>query len=127
MKRYVMTVSQGQSVPASLHETVAKRAGDVLCEVGEGHGVGFVLVHRARPADFVLIDWWERGLDLRQRYFRADHGHPGELEELPLGAIGCVWELEVVLHERAAWIANVLDADVADYEGYLEEVYRYPV
>lgn len=126
LKRYVMTVQGNEKVPPDLCAAAVDRAEEVLSAVREGHGVGFLLIHRATPADFVLIDWWEGKVDLRQRYFRAEHGRPEDLQELPRGAVGCVWELDVLLHERTAWITNVLDAPVPDYGAYLTDVYRYP-
>lgn len=126
LKCYVMTVSSGMAMPQGLRAAAMDRAAAVLADVTQGHGVGYVVIHRARPANFVLIDWWEREVDLRQRYFRSEHTAPGTLEEMPAEVVGCVWELEILLHERDAWISSVLNLSVPDYDGYLADVYQYP-
>jgi len=38
-------------------------------------------------------------------------------------AVGCVWELEVLLHERAAWTDHVLNSEADDYRAYLQDVF----
>ncbi len=90
---------------------------------GDGaHGVGFVVAHDARPACFVLVNWWVRGYDLFQRYFRASLEQPEHLSELTTPAVGCVWELAVVGHERDAWVRHVLTSPAdADVEAYLAD------
>jgi hypothetical protein len=87
------------------------------------HGVGFLLAHQARPACFVLLDWWQDGYDLKQRNYTSPLDHPGDLVELSGVAVGCVWELEVLLHESAAWIDHVLNSEADDYQAYLQDVF----
>lgn len=79
--------------------------------------------HQARPACFVLLDWWQDGYDLKQRYYTSPLDHPGELVELSGDAVGCVWELEVLLHERAAWIDHVLNSEADDFQAYLQDMF----
>lgn len=69
--------------------------------------LGFVIVHEARPANFVLIHTWQ-GVDLRQRYFTSSLDQPLEIKPFVQGTIGCVWELGIVQHERNAWIHTML-------------------
>lgn len=81
-----------------------------------------MVVHDARPACFVLVNWWVRGYDLYQRYFRAPLDRPEQLAAITTPAVGCVWELAVTGHERNAWVRHVLahPAD-ADVEAYLAD------
>lgn len=89
------------------------------------HGVGFVVVHDARPACFVLVNWWVRGYDLFQRYFRSPLQRPEQLEPLTTPAVGCVWELAVTGHERHAWVRHVLTRPAdADIEAYLADAFE---
>jgi hypothetical protein len=85
--------------------------------------IAFAIVHDARPACFVLLNWWAANrLDLHQRYFTAPLEQPHALHLVPGTAIGCVWELAVVAHERAAWVRHVLDNhDGPDFQGYLDD------
>lgn len=87
------------------------------------HGVGFLLAHQARPACFVLLDWWQDSYDLKQRYYTSPLDHPDNLVELSGDAVGCVWELEVLLHERAAWVDHVLNSPADDFQAYLQDVF----
>jgi hypothetical protein len=81
-----------------------------------GEGAAFVIAHRARPACFVLVYWWATEVDLSLRYFRSPLERPAELESLPANAVGCVWELALVGHERDAWVRHMLgDGDLAAY------------
>lgn len=73
-----------------------------------GSEVGFVLLHRARPANFVLAHIWD-GVDLLQRYWTSPFDDPTELTPHRAGAIGCIWELEVTGHERDLWAELVDD------------------
>jgi hypothetical protein len=45
------------------------------------------------------------------------------LVELADDSLGCVWELEVILHERTAWIDHVLNSDADDFQAYLRDVF----
>ncbi|MCH8611847.1 hypothetical protein [Arsenicicoccus dermatophilus] len=72
---------------------------------------GFVVYHRARPANFVLAHLWD-GLDLVQRCWTSPLHDPAAVSAHRPGAIGCVWELEIVARERDAW-ARVCDTPSA--------------
>jgi len=123
LKQYVMTVTP-ESVPdPQLLSASAAMAAAALPAAADTHGVGFLLAHQARPACFVLLDWWQNGYDLKQRYYTSTLDHPGDLVELSGDAVGCVWELEVLLHERAAWIDHVLNSEADDFQAYLQDMF----
>lgn len=93
---------EGAWPPASIHAAVRPLVEQFAAEV---HGdAGFVLVHAARPAFFVLAHVWD-GVDLIQRSWTASLEAPTVLERHRDGAIGCVWELEVISAERERWAA----------------------
>lgn len=85
------------------------------------YGVAFVVIHMAREADFVLIDWWTGENVLQQALFTCPADKPTELREITsTGLLGCVWELQVHNFERLAWIECVLNNAVGpDLDGYL--------
>lgn len=78
----------------------------------------FVIAHRARPACFVLVYWWASAVDLALAYFRSPLDQPAALTPMPEYSTGCVWELALAHHERAAWIRHLL-ADEPDLKAYL--------
>lgn len=120
VKTYAMHVEDAARPEVAVVEAALDHAHEALPPQNE-HRVGFLLLHRARPANFVLVSWWQ-GVDLKQLYYRSSHAQPARLERLPAHDVGCVWELEVLIHERAAWITHVLDRREPDYAGYLNDV-----
>ena len=122
LKQYVMTVTPDDVPDPRLLSAAGAIAAAALPAATATHGVGFLLAHQARPACFVLLDWWHCGYDLIQRYYTSPLDNPDELVELSSGAVGCVWELEVLLHERAAWIDHVLNSEADDFQAYLHDV-----
>ena len=123
LKQYVMTVTPENVPDPRLLSATAAMAAAALPASTSTHGVGFLLAHQARPACFVLLDWWQDGYDLKQRYYTSPLDHPDELVELSGDAVGCVWEFEVLLHERAAWIDHVLNSEADDFQAYLQDVF----
>jgi hypothetical protein len=123
LKQYVMTVAPENAPDPRLLNVAAEMAAATLPAASTTHAVGFLLAHQARPACFVLFDWWKDGYDLKQRYYSSPLDQPEELVELSGDSVGCVWELEVLLHERAAWIDHVLDSEPDDFHAYLRDVF----
>ncbi|MFC7487387.1 hypothetical protein ACOCJ7_19350 [Knoellia sp. CPCC 206453] len=78
-----------------------------------GSGVGYLLLHRARPAHFALAHVWD-GVDLIQSYWTSTLDRPAELRPHRAGAVGCVWELEVLAFESAQWAASCEASDRSD-------------
>ena len=126
IKQYVMTVAPGHVPDLRLLNATAAMAAKALPAASATHGVGFLIAHQARPACFVLLDWWQDGYDLKQRYYTSPLDHPDELVELSGEAVGCVWELEVLLHEREAWIDHVLNSEADDFRAYLQDMFPQP-
>jgi hypothetical protein len=68
IKQYVMTVTPENVPDPQLLSATAALAAAALPAATATHGVGFLLAHQARPACFVLLDWWQDGFDLKQAY-----------------------------------------------------------
>jgi hypothetical protein len=122
LKQYAMTVTPEDHLDPRLLSAAVALAASALPAAATTHGVGFLLTHQARPACFLLLDWWHDGYDLKQRYYTSPLDHPDDLVELCGDAVGCVWELEVLLHERASWIEHVLNGEADDFQAYLHDV-----
>jgi hypothetical protein len=83
--------------------TAARRRVSTAADDSGHTTFGFAIAHRARPACFVLIGWWMTDVDLACDYLTSPHEQPHALRPVNGAAIGCLWELDVLAHERAAW------------------------
>lgn len=82
-------------------------------------GLGFLIVHRGRGMDYVVLAWWDRENELPVRVFvrpDEDWRPAGESESF------CVWDLEVMNHERNAYVETVLREKPDGAEAYLRRV-----
>lgn len=89
--------------------------------VSETHyGVGFIVIHEARDANFFLIDWWSHENAINHHIFTSPFEFPEKVEKITEGPNICVWELRVIGYERQAWLDNVLANPMGpDVERYL--------
>ncbi|MEM1125763.1 MAG: hypothetical protein AAGI71_03855 [Bacteroidota bacterium] len=84
--------------------------------------VAFLIVHEAREGLWILLCWWAGGEMVETVVHFASHDVPAHLKPSPHeGSLVCVWELEVMLHERRAWIEHVL-RPAPDLPAYLNDV-----
>jgi hypothetical protein len=74
-------------------------------------GLGFVIVHQGRTGDYVILAWWDNENELPLRVFVRDQD--GWRTARPNESV-CVWDLEVIWHERQAYVATVLSVDSSD-------------
>jgi hypothetical protein len=87
----------------------------------ERAGVGFVIAHRGRGSDYIVLGWWDRENELPTRVFVRPDGEPAFRAAREAESF-CVWDLRVIAAERGAYVATVLSAHGPDVEGYL---YRF--
>lgn len=87
----------------------------------ERYGVGWIIAHQARDANWFLIDWWTSENVLMHQLYMSPLEQPDQLTHVsPTGLTACVWELRVVGFERQAWIDTVLaNPDGPDLCAYL--------
>jgi hypothetical protein len=78
-------------------------------------GVGFVIMHQGRGADYLPIAWWDNENEMPLRVFVRDGG---SFRLARAGESVCVWDIGVIAHERDAYIRHVLTAD-PDVDAYL--------
>ena len=82
--------------------------------------VGLLILHRGRGADYVVLGWWDRENELPLRVFVR---YPGTDDAHWRPARGgesvCVWDLEVIARERAAYVETYL---AAAPEGWLTTI-----
>ena len=84
----------------------------------------FLIVHEAREGVWILLNWWTGGEMIQTAVYFADSATPDVIAPSPhAGALVCVWELEVIWHERRAWISHVLQhAEAPHFGRYLNDV-----
>ncbi|MEM6764871.1 MAG: hypothetical protein AAF824_07090 [Bacteroidota bacterium] len=83
--------------------------------------LGFVILHEATEGIFSLVNWWIGGNMINTHVFLTPHGTPDQFTQISGdGLFACVWEMEVLNHERLAWITHVLKNN--DTQAYLEDV-----
>ena len=79
--------------------------------VAEGRpGLGFLIEHQGRGADYVVLGWWSRGNELPLRVWVRD----GDGWRKARGEESvCVWDLDVIRREREHYVRHIL-ADPAN-------------
>ena len=80
----------------------------------------FLIVHEARDGISILLFWWTGGEMLNRSTWFATVDEPQKLLYQPENnRLVCVWELEIILHERLAWIKHILEnSENPDFSGY---------
>jgi hypothetical protein len=117
-KLYGLAV-EGEPDPVLLH--AARIFAAVTLPPDSDGRAAFVIAHRARPANFVLVYWWSSDVDLSLAYFRSPLDRPTALTPMPAFSTGCVWELALAEHERATWVRHLVTG-APDLDAYLNEV-----
>lgn len=86
--------------------------------------VGFLILHRGRGADYLVLAWWDRENELPLRVFvRYPGTDDAEWRAARGGESVCVWDLEVIALERDAYVRSYLAADCRDpRRAYLDTV-----
>ncbi len=87
------------------------------------YNVAFLIVHEGRDGLWALINWWVGGEMLRTITYFAKFGDNSEFIPLPnKGAMACVWEMEVLRHERNSWVVHILKKPhQPNFESYLSD------
>ncbi len=84
-------------------------------------GVGFIVIHDAEDAGFILFDWWANNIEIHQKIWYAEVNKPTELHDVPTPVVACMYELEIIDFERRAFIDNLRgNKGVLDKNAYLE-------
>jgi len=83
-------------------------------------GVGWVILHLGRDVDYLVLGWWDRENELPVRIWVREGGNPWRVARGPESF--CVWDLEVMAHERDAYVRHVLRLGPSGVDDYLEDV-----
>lgn len=84
--------------------------------------IGFLILHAGTEGIFTLINWWVGDNMLNTHIFKSNYDRLDNFEQLSgKGLAPCIWELEIINHERLAWIDAVLkQAPQPNYKQYLD-------
>jgi hypothetical protein len=83
-----------------------------------GIGLGVVVLHLGDDGIYLVVQSWAKDFQSRLSIFSGYD--VDDLRPAPIGAAPCVWELEVLSHERASYVNHILNAEV-DVETWLED------
>lgn len=89
----------------------------------ENYQTAFLIIHEAREGVWILFYWWTGGEMLSSSAYFADKVTPEVIVTSPHKVpLVCVWELEVIMHERQAWIEHILyKPNQPDFKAYLND------
>ena len=82
----------------------------------------FLIFHEATEGVFILVNWWVGQNMLNSHVFVVRHGRPGVPEKISGdGLVACVWEMEVMNHERMAWLNHMMKPMMPSFANYLKD------
>ena len=88
--------------------------------------IGFLIVHVATEGIFSIINWWVGKNMLNTHIYITDFEQPYKFKKISGdGLAPCIWELEVINHERLSWTSKVLKQEPnPDFQGYISDVFN---
>ncbi len=96
-------------------------------------GVGFVIFHQGDGVHYLVLNWWDRENEMPIRtwvnYFEDD----APWRPASGGESVCVWDLEVIGHERNAYVETILTptppeaTETTNIESYLSRTFSCSV
>jgi len=115
LKRYAI-LAEGRKFDATIATAALDAAVQRLPAPGNiespdgNHGVGFQIIHFAEVAVVPPVFYWIWGSVLANTpQIRARWNTPTQFEDGVDEVIGCIWELEIVTFEAAAWKETMLN------------------
>lgn len=86
--------------------------------------VAFLILHSGTEGIFSLINWWVGKNMLNTNIFMTNPKEPNEFEKISGdGLAPCIWELEIINHERVSWTSNILKKEPKpQFDNYLKDV-----
>lgn len=86
--------------------------------------VAFLILHPASEGIFSIINWWVGENMLNSHVFLTEYDSPTEFKKISGDGLGsCVWEMDVINHERLAWLEHVIKKmPFPKIEEYLKDI-----
>jgi len=83
-------------------------------------GAGFIIRHQGRGVHYLVLCWWDRENELPIRVWVRAMGATAKWRPASGSESICVWDMQVIEHERRAYIEHILArCEAPDLEGYL--------
>ena len=71
--------------------------------------IAFLILHEGTEGIFSLINWWVGQNRLNTNIYITEHHQLDTFKKISGdGLAPCIWELEIINHERLTWINEVL-------------------
>lgn len=88
--------------------------------------VGNVIIHEAMDSILVVVNWWVYENVIQGHVYTSDYKNPNKFTDFSSkGLQFCVWEMNILWHERNLWVEHVLkQADKPDWDSYLNSHYE---
>jgi len=85
---------------------------------------GFLVIHFGNEGIFSIITWWVDTYMSNTHVFLTPYDMPNVFDKISGdGLAPCIWEMEVINHERVAYMNHVLTKiPDSDWEAYFEDV-----
>jgi hypothetical protein len=89
------------------------------------NSLGFLILHAGTEGIFSLINWWVGDNMLNTHIFKTDYNDLNRFDKISGdGLAPCIWELEIINHERLSWINQVLKKPkIPDFQEYLNATF----
>ncbi|MEM9897424.1 MAG: hypothetical protein AAF789_13745 [Bacteroidota bacterium] len=86
--------------------------------------IAFLILHAGTEGIFSLINWWVGKNMLNTHIFMTNPKESTQFQKISGdGLAPCIWELEIINHERRSWTANILKQHHdPDWKAYLEDL-----
>lgn len=86
--------------------------------------IAFLILHSGTEGIFSLINWWVGKNMLNTNIFMTTLNKPDEFKKISGdGLAPCIWELEIINHERISWTKNILKQNTKpQYRAYLNDI-----
>jgi hypothetical protein len=81
-------------------------------------GLAVVVLHHGADGTCLVVQSWAKEYHSRLSMFSGID--VDDLRPAPTGAAPCIWELEVLSHERASYVTHILNSDV-DVDAWLDD------
>jgi len=71
--------------------------------------IAFLILHSGTEGIFSLINWWVGKNMLNTNIFLTNPKKPSDFKKISGdGLAPCIWELEIINHERVSWTHHIL-------------------
>ncbi len=117
IKKYLISVSSPQ-INDKEYDQIATEVMNYLPEKLDNHdsGYGFLIYHIAADGNYALLHWWYGENMIKQKVFNVisvnGNVEVSDLAEPDISS--CVWELEVIYHEKKAWSQFAMGNEIHD-------------